>query len=120
MSVLAELLKTNGVAGADVLFAYPARGVHAKRMLELATAYPDIHFSVLCEDTSDVAGISPVLGIFVEVNIYADRTGITINEEDKILEVAKAAHAAEHLRGLHCYEGPLLEKVCSVPYHLLL
>src|SRR5271154_2190978 len=61
----------------DVLLAYPVVGANARRVRELAEAYPGVRVSVLVENPEQVAvwaGGRP--GIFIDVNPGMDRTGI--------------------------------------------
>ena len=88
----------------DVLMGYALVGANAQRVKQIASQYPDVRFSVLVENVAQVAGWKGSrLGIFVDVNPGMDRTGISQDGIDAILEVVRAA--GPQFRGLHYYDG---------------
>jgi len=79
-------------------------GPNAKRILEIARQYPEVRISVLVENMAQVANWSgSAVGIFVDVNPGMDRTGISADGIEGILEVVRAA--GSQFRGLHYYDG---------------
>lgn len=88
----------------DVLLAYAVVGANAKRVMEVATKYPDVRISVLVENVEQIAAWSGSrIGIFVDVNPGMDRTGISQDGIAAIIDVVRAA--GSQFRGLHYYDG---------------
>lgn len=96
--LLAELDHAD-VAG-DLLVAYPHVGANLRRVEELAARHPNARVSIVCESLPIV---STGLGVFVDVNAGMNRTGIPLEQTERILEVARAA--GQRFRGVHFYEG---------------
>jgi D-serine deaminase-like pyridoxal phosphate-dependent protein len=92
-----------GIREADLLLAYPLVGPSLKRLAQLARVHTNTRVSVLCEDAAAVASIPSELTIFVDVNSGMNRTGVPIEDETSILEIARAA--GERFRGVHFYDG---------------
>jgi D-serine deaminase-like pyridoxal phosphate-dependent protein len=91
----------------DVLVAFAHRGPGARRIAELAAAWPAQQVSVLIEDPS---GLDQWRGTrvsaFVDVDPGIGRSGIPCTEVERCVALARAAAAAGvRLRGLHSYEG---------------
>lgn len=97
-----EVLLTVAPAGADVLVAYPHQGPALERFGALAAKH-DAHLSVLSEDPDHVDHVPEALGIFVDVNVGMNRTGIDVRETERILRVVE--RAGDRFRGVHAYEG---------------
>jgi D-serine deaminase-like pyridoxal phosphate-dependent protein len=88
----------------DVLLAYAVVGANARRVRQVAEQYPNVRISVLVENAEQVKAWSGSrIGIFVDVNPGMDRTGISQDGIDAILEVVRAA--GSQFRGLHWYDG---------------
>ena len=88
----------------DVLLAYPVVGPNAQRVLQIARQYTGVRISVLVENVAQVENWSgSTLGIFVDVNPGMDRTGISADGIEGILDVVRAA--GSQFRGLHYYDG---------------
>lgn len=88
----------------DVLLAYAVVGANARRVLEIAAQYPQVRMSVLVENAAQVAAwAGSRIGIFVDVNPGMDRTGISADGMEAILQVVRAA--GSQFRGLHFYDG---------------
>jgi D-serine deaminase-like pyridoxal phosphate-dependent protein len=88
----------------DVLLAYPVVGPNAQRIVQIARQYPGVRISVLVENVAQVENWSgSTLGIFVDVNPGMDRTGISADGIEGILDVVRAA--GPQFRGLHYYDG---------------
>jgi len=103
--VLSELVRAEGVTGADLLVAYPLLGPALDALGALADEYPEMRLSVLSEDPEIVARISPRLSVFVDVNPGMNRTGLPLARSAEIVAVARAA--GDRFRGVHFYEGHL-------------
>jgi D-serine deaminase-like pyridoxal phosphate-dependent protein len=102
-----ELLVACRSGAADVLFAYPAVGANARRVREIADAFPDVRISVLAENEEQVGQWrgSPV-GVFLDINPGMNRTGIEQSHRDEVLKlVHTVADAGLEFRGLHYYDG---------------
>ncbi len=88
----------------DVLLAYAVVGANARRVKEVAEQYPNVRISVLIENVEQVAAWAGTrIGMFVDVNPGMDRTGISQDGIDAILQVVHAA--GSQFRGLHYYDG---------------
>lgn len=88
----------------DVLLAYAVVGANARRVKEVAQKFPNVRISVLVENVAQIAAWSGSrIGIFVDVNPGMDRTGISQDGIDAIIEVVRAA--GSQFRGLHYYDG---------------
>ena len=92
-------LKWYGVSDADLLVSYPHVEPNLSILADLAAEFPQIRVSVLVEDAEGVAAVNAKLGIFVDVNVGQDRTGIPLEYQDRIMETVAAAARAGQLRG---------------------
>ena len=103
--VLLRAVREHGTKDADLLVAYPHVEPNLSILKELAGEYPEARLSVLCEDPEGVADVSQRLGVFIDVNVGQDRTGIPLVHHDRIMATVTAAASAGQLRGLHFYDG---------------
>jgi D-serine deaminase-like pyridoxal phosphate-dependent protein len=88
----------------DVLLAYAVVGPNARRVRQVAEQYPNVRISVLVENVDQIAAWSGTrIGVFVDVNPGMDRTGISQDGIDAIINVVRAA--GSQFRGLHYYDG---------------
>ena len=102
-----ELLAACNSGARDVLFAYPAVAANARRVRELADAFPNVRISVLAENEEQVRQWrgGPV-GVFLDINSGMNRTGVEQKQTDKILGLVRAVGDAKlEFRGLHYYDG---------------
>jgi D-serine deaminase-like pyridoxal phosphate-dependent protein len=101
-------LRTICEAGAsDVLMAFACWGTRARRVAEIAREFPGVAISALVEDARNLAEWRESrVGIFIDVNPGANRTGI---EEERIADIVALAQAIDRagleFRGLHYYDG---------------
>lgn len=102
-----RVLTDEHVDGGDLLVAYPHVGPALMRIGELAAMFPESRVSVLCEDVRAVDRIPAALGVFVDVNAGMNRTGIPFSRGAEIINVAQRAGA--RFRGIHHYEGHIVE-----------
>ena len=92
----------------DVLVAYPMVGANAHRVLELSARYPSATISVLVDHPKQIQEWDPSIGIFIDVNPGMDRTGISPEHVNEVLEMAHAiTDSGRAFRGLHYYDGHL-------------
>jgi D-serine deaminase-like pyridoxal phosphate-dependent protein len=102
-----ELLEACRTGAADVLFAYPAVGANARRVREIADAFPGVRISVLAENEEQVQqwqGSS--VGVFLDINPGMNRTGIEQGHRDEVLKLVRVVgNAGLDFRGLHYYDG---------------
>jgi D-serine deaminase-like pyridoxal phosphate-dependent protein len=102
-----ELLVACQSGAADVLVAYPMVGANARRVREIADAFPNVRVSVLAENEDQIhqwAG-GPV-GIFLDINPGMNRTGIEQSCSDRVTKLVRAIGDAKlEFRGLHYYDG---------------
>ncbi len=110
----AELLARSGVR--DILIAYPIIGPHIKRLIKLASTYPEAGFKVLADDLSaieDLSRAASAAGLVVEVMLDLDvgmhRTGVAPGEEAVELYEALDRWPGLAPGGLHGYDGHLLQ-----------
>jgi D-serine deaminase-like pyridoxal phosphate-dependent protein len=95
-------------AGAgDVLVAYPSMGANARRVAEIAGAFPGVRISVLAENEEQIRQWrGSRSGIFLDINPGMDRTGIEQNQSAGVVALVRAISSAGlEFRGLHYYDG---------------
>ncbi len=103
--VLLETAATAGAPEVDLLLAYPLVGPALAELGKLARAHPRARLAVLCEDPRALADVPRELGIFVDLDPGMRRTGVPIQERERIRALVRAA--GTRLCGLHHYEGHL-------------
>jgi len=92
----------------DVLVAYPMMGSNARRIQELSARHPHVSVSVLVDHREQIEQWNPSVGIFIDVNPGMDRTGISAEQSQRALELARTiAESGRTFRGLHYYDGHL-------------
>jgi D-serine deaminase-like pyridoxal phosphate-dependent protein len=91
----------------DVLFAYPAVGANARRVREIADAFPSIRISALAENEEQVRQWQGSrVGVFVDINSGMNRTGVEQGRSDKVLSLTRMISDAKvEFLGLHYYDG---------------
>lgn len=105
-ALMLQLLDDNGIDDGDLLIAYPLLGPALERAGQLAEMHPNTKLSILCEDVDAIESIPADLGIFVDVNPQMNRTGVPLEQVDRILDIARGAGArARGLGGVHFYDG---------------
>ena len=87
----------------DLLVAYPHVQPALGHLADLARRHPEARLSVLCEHPDHLLAVPDELGVFIDVNLGMDRTGVAPEALDLIIPIARAA--GERYRGLHGYEG---------------
>ena len=106
----AEMLALAGAP--DVLLAYQPVGPKIRRLLALTRKYRRTTFSCLIDDTAAATSIAQAfsgepepLGVFVDLNVGMNRTGIRPGPE--ALQLALSASSMKGIRpvGLHAYDG---------------
>lgn len=100
---LANLIASEGTEECEILLAHPIQGPGVQQLAGIATAHPSIRMAVLVECPLAAADMPKHLGLFIDLNLGMDRTGIPLAQREAILEVAAAA--GERLMGLHAYDG---------------
>jgi D-serine deaminase-like pyridoxal phosphate-dependent protein len=101
-----ELLTLCESGARDVLVAYPMVGANAARVAQLAAEWSGVAVSVLIENSreADYWHGKPV-ALFIDVNPGMDRTGISQERADEIVELAR--RCGSQFRGLHYYDGQI-------------
>jgi D-serine deaminase-like pyridoxal phosphate-dependent protein len=101
--VLLGLAEANG-RSVDLLVAFPHRGANLALLAALAARHPAQRLALLADDP-DHAGAAAAggLGVFIDLDLGGRRTGIPIDQEERVRRTATAAGSA--LRGWHAYEG---------------
>ncbi|MEZ6037331.1 MAG: alanine racemase [Planctomycetota bacterium] len=100
------LLEVAGERPLDLLVAMAQHGANLERFAAIAASAPRHRLSMLTEDPAHAAQLATRgFGAFVDLDPGYHRTGIPLEEHDRIAAVANAAGTA--LRGLHCYDGHL-------------
>jgi len=100
------LLELAGERRIDLLMAMSLRGPNLQRFGELAAAHPQQRLSLLTEQASHAVEIRqcfPEFGLYLDLDVGMGRTGIPLDQRNRIDAVQAAAGPA--LRGLHAYEG---------------
>ena len=101
-----ELLASCESGARDVVVAYAMVGANARRIREIAAAFPDVRVSILVENEAQAAAWEGSgVGLFIDVNPGMDRTGIDQTRTGDIVALAKRIGPA--LRGLHYYDGQI-------------
>lgn len=102
-----ELLVACRSGAKDVLVAYPMVGANARRVGEIADAYPQVRVSVLAENEDQARqwrGSS--VGVFLDINPGMNRTGIEQSRSDEVARLVRAVRdTGLEFRGLHYYDG---------------
>lgn len=102
-----ELLIASQSGAKDILLAFPVMGANAHRVREIAGQYPRVRISVLAENEDQIGQWrqSPV-GVFLDLNPGMNRTGIELDQRDKLLRlIHELQQAGTEFRGLHYYDG---------------
>lgn len=102
-----ELLVACRSGAKDVLVAYPMVGANARRVREIAEAFPQVRVSVLAENEEQVRQWrSSSVGVFLDLNPGMNRTGIEQNHCAEVVGLVRAVRDAElEFCGLHYYDG---------------
>ena len=114
----AEML---GMAGAErVLIAIQPVGPKYRRIVSLINKYPEVHYSVIVDNPGVVLEIAELMvvseteiGVYIDLNVGMNRTGIIIGEEAK--ELAKLCNSLEgiNFEGFHAYDGHIMNSNLS-------
>ncbi|MCA8952772.1 MAG: alanine racemase, partial [Planctomycetes bacterium] len=92
----------------DVLLAMAQHGRNLERLAAIAAAHPTARFAMLSEEPAHAGRVRTLgLGVFVDLDPGYHRSGIPLAEVARIRAVVDAAGPA--LRGLHCYDGHLVD-----------
>jgi D-serine deaminase-like pyridoxal phosphate-dependent protein len=102
---LLETLRELGAGPVDLLVAYPHVGPALPELGRLAREHGTARLSVLCETPELVREVPAALSMFVDVDPGMGRTGVPLDERERILALARVA--GTRFRGLHFYEGHL-------------
>lgn len=108
----AELLARSDAK--DVLVAYPLTGPWPGRLMELQKNYPQTRFSCLVDNPETLSALEEAArqavaktGVFLDLNVGMNRTGIPPNKEAERLYARMADSRFTECRGLHVYDGHL-------------
>ena len=102
-----ELLVACQSGARDVLVAYPMVGANARRVREIADAFPNVCISVLTENEDQVRQWrGSRVGVFLDINPGMNRTGIEQSHGTEVVRLVRALRGAGlEFRGLHYYDG---------------
>ena len=102
-----ELLVAFRSGARDVLVAYPMMGANARRVREIAEAFPQVRTSVLAENEEQVRQwLGTRVGVFLDINPGMNRTGIEQSHREEVVRLVRAVRdAGLEFRGLHYYDG---------------
>ena len=91
----------------DVLVAYPMVGANARRVREIAEAYPQVSISVLAENEQQGRQWQGTrIGVFLDINPGMNRTGIEQSQSTEVVRLAGSVRdGGLEFRGLHYYDG---------------
>jgi D-serine deaminase-like pyridoxal phosphate-dependent protein len=108
-STTLELSTVCATGATDVLVAYPLTRAGARRVRDIAEAFPSTKVSALVESIEQLQAWSESrIGLFIDVNPGMDRTGIEQDRTDEIIRLAQAIESCgQQFRGLHYYDGHL-------------
>ena len=103
-STTLELLTACQAGAEDVLLAYAVMGANARRVREIANAFPHVRVSVLVETVEQAAEwIGTPIGVFIDLNSGMNRTGM--DEANFAAVQGLARTLGKQFRGLHFYDG---------------
>lgn len=102
-----ELLVACRSGAKDVLVAYPMVGANARRVNEIAEAYPHVRVSVLAENQNQIQQWrGHRVSVFLDINPGMNRTGIEQSHCTEVIKLVRAIREAGlEFRGLHYYDG---------------
>lgn len=102
-----ELLTACQCGAKDILVAFPVMGANALRVREIADEFPRVRISVLAENEDQIhQWRRSAVGVFLDLNPGMNRTGIELDQSDRILKLIHQLHEASlEFRGLHYYDG---------------
>ncbi|MGC1782243.1 MAG: alanine racemase [Acidobacteriaceae bacterium] len=127
-STTLELLTVCKAGATDVLVAYPLVTSRLERVLAIAREFPNIAISGLVESAAQLPSWPGQLGIFIDINPGMNRTGVSHDDPECIMTLARGiAEFGLSLRGLHYYDGnrrepnlPLRQAAAFAGYEKLL
>ena len=106
----AELLAMTGAK--DVLLAHQPVGPRIERLKQLTIQFPHTQFSTITDHLNAAIRIGEVfekhsqsIGIYIDINVGMNRTGITPDENALTLYEAITEIDGIHFMGLHVYDG---------------
>ena len=103
-STTLELLTACRAGASDVLVAFAVMGANARRVAQIAEEFPSTLVSVLIESAEQAKPWNGTkVGIFLDVNSGMNRTGMSTERADEIVQLA--ASLGDRFRGLHFYDG---------------
>ena len=104
-----ELLTACADGATDVLLSFPVMGANARRVRQIAEQYSDTQVSALVESAEQLdVWRGGRVSVFFDVNPGMNRTGMSQEDGEGILALARAAvDAGLVFRGLHYYDGHL-------------
>jgi D-serine deaminase-like pyridoxal phosphate-dependent protein len=102
-----ELLTACQCGAKDVLVAFPVMGANARRVREIADEFPSVRISVLAENEHQIRQWrQSAIGVFLDLNPGMNRTGIELDQRDRILKLIQTLRqGGTEFRGLHYYDG---------------
>jgi len=102
-----ELLVACRSGAKDVLVAYPMVGANARRVSEIADAFPHVRVSALAENENQIQQWrGHRVGVFLDINPGMNRTGIEQSHSAEVVRLAGAVEdAGLEFCGLHYYDG---------------
>lgn len=113
-ATLSEAAMVAECGAADILVAYPLYGPAIDRLFDLMAAHPAVRFSALCDNEAQCRAFEQTartcgrrLGVFIDLNVGMDRTGIAPSDEAVALYRALSDSPFLDPRGLHIYDGHL-------------
>ena len=105
----AQMLSQAGAK--DVLLAYQPLGPKIKRLTEVMKQFPATIFSCLVDNSASIAEIGKTvdaeglsIGVWIDLNVGMNRTGILPQEADQLVEDISKIPALK-FEGLHAYDG---------------
>lgn len=106
----AEMVASCGVR--DILIAYPMVGPNQRRLLQLASKFPQASFSVLVDAIDPAIALANLchergtsVGVWLDIDLGQHRTGIAAGPEASELYMRLCELEGLEVRGLHLYDG---------------
>jgi D-serine deaminase-like pyridoxal phosphate-dependent protein len=105
LEYLGRVVRKRKIEGVSVLVAFPHVGPTLRLLSGVADSFPELRVGMLVEDPEGVQELPHSLDPWIDLNPGMDRTGIPLNDPDRILATTRAA--GERLVGISVYDGHL-------------
>jgi D-serine deaminase-like pyridoxal phosphate-dependent protein len=102
---LGRLVREREISGVSILVAFPHVGPTLELLDRVAGSFRELRVGMLVEDPAGAATLPENLEPWIDLNPGMDRTGIPLDDRERILATAQAA--GRRLVGISVYDGHL-------------